>query len=154
MSKSFTLVMGAYCTNEYMDSPAYGAVEVTDELIFRIQSLQEIVKAHNLVSVRAWHEIDWHLADELRIQGDSMVVYDASFFFAAWPKYGSGKFETISIEMDVLLLMRDAIQKGQASEHDPFVIEDGVVFYDAGSDSVDYLIETYTEAEKADATTL
>lgn len=111
MSKPFTLVMGAYCTNEYMDSPAYGAVEVTDELIFRIQSLQEIVKAHNLVSVRVWYTIDWHQADDLMIQGDSMVVYENSFFFAAWPRFGGGEYETIAIDMDVLMRMVEAVRR-------------------------------------------
>lgn len=139
----FVLVVGARCTNEYLNSPTYGMIEITNQMVSRIQGLQEIVKAHNLVSVRVWYTIDWHQADDLMIQGDSMVVYENSFFFAAWPRFGGGEYETIAIDMDVLMRMVEAVRRGRASEHDPFVVKGGVVFYDDGNS--DYLVELYEE---------
>lgn len=152
--KPFNLVIEAFCTDEHSDSPAFGAIEMTDELLARIKSIGTLLEANGLEQAKALASPTWDQEDDLRIRGERLAVTKDEFWFTAYSKYGSGHFETRSLMVRDLERMVEAVAAGATQENESFVLRDGVIYYDGGNNDVDFIAEAYQAhmAQEAEAT--
>lgn len=112
-------------TDEYGESPSYAIFKVDEEFVAGIKRLQAVVTEHKLQSASIWGSPDtWHREEDLRLRGDKLVVTDTTFWFSAYPQYGSCHVETLSMSVASL----DRILDGGPLP-DEFVVNDGNAYY-------------------------
>lgn len=126
------LFVSASSTDEYGDSPAYAAFEVDEEFVTGIKRLQSVVTEHKLHSVSTWGSPDsWQRGEDLRLRGDKLVVNDTTFWFSAYPKYGSYHVETLSMSIAAL----EQLFEGKPNP-DEFQIDEGNAYYGISPEDV------------------
>jgi hypothetical protein len=126
--KPFSLYIDAFAVDEFGEGPGWALVEVTPEFVKELLDAQQIVVSKKLDHVALDHVmLDWGNADTLRIQGDTFVVSDTSFWFKGYPKHCSYAVEARMIDIDLLL---NVIKDPQKYCNSYCAFADGVLFYD------------------------
>lgn len=93
-TKSITIVVDAFSTNEYDDGPAYAAFVVNHQFLERINAVLSVGKQLDLSQAaliahpEKWGQGD--IEDTLRLQSCQLIIdmYGTSYF-EAQPKYGA-----------------------------------------------------------------
>lgn len=150
----FKLVVEAYATDEFGEGPSWAEVTVTPEFLQTLERLRRVCQDENLESVTVPQGPDpWDLEDDLRIRGDSLRVWQDSFWFEAQPKHRDYSVETRSILIDHLIRVARKIADDDVENPlpDGFAIRNGIVFYDASDP--ENLADSYFEEAKDENTT-
>lgn len=131
-------IISAHCTCEYGNSPQFLELEVTQELIEAMESLQTLC-VNGITAIHATIEGEWEweseeVADELRLGGDDVVVTATGVWFQTNAKHQDGHIETDEFSLTGL---RADFEAGKE-----------VVFYGHSDGS---LQETYEEAKAVTA---
>jgi len=125
-------VIATHCTNEYGDCPEFFVVDVTAELMERIEQLTRLCE-NGIISITAdSNEGQWGgpgIEDEMRLFGQEIVVSRDDFWFQIYKKHQDGHIETESVHTNSFRADIEANKE--------------VVFY--GSDSED-LHNTYEQS--------
>ena len=139
------LVVKAYATSEYGDSPSFAVVDVTPELVDNLQRLSAVCTGNDLSQVQTYDSPDgWDLQDDLRLRGDKLHVYGTGFFhYSAYPKHCDYRVETCTLEVPWLI---ELLQKG---EHPYLKVIEGVAYYP--DSEADDLRDMYIDAAEGEA---
>lgn len=91
-------IISAHCTCEYGNSPEFLELEVTQELIEAMESLQALcvngITAIHATIAGAWEWGSADVADELRLGGDEFVVTTIGAWFQTNARHQDGQIET------------------------------------------------------------
>ena len=139
------LITKAYAMNEYGEGPSFAVIDLTPELIQRLESLHQICKDHNLHRAVVWGSPEaWDQENELRLRGDTLQVDDqGEAHWAAYPKYGDYLVETSAIRVEWLKLL---LADGQH----PYVrVLEGIAYYpDSEADDLQAMYLNNIEAQE------
>ncbi len=92
-TKSITIVVDAFSTNEYEDAPAYAAFDVNQEFLARIEAVRSVVERLDLAhaGLNAYPE-QWgpgEIEESLRLTGCELILDRSGYcYFEAQPKWG------------------------------------------------------------------
>jgi hypothetical protein len=132
----FTLVVKAYPTSNFGEGPEYAEISVTPDFIEHLLKLSKLCEDHGLQSVTTSDAVDrWDMDHELRITGDSMRVWDGTFWFEAWPKHADYHVETLAIEIASLASVAALSSEGAGFRR----IGDKVFYADSDEDLNDLI---------------
>ena len=138
------LVVKAYATSEYGDSPSFAVVDVTPELVAHLNHLREVCVGNCLSQVQTRNGPDeWDLEDDLRLRGDTLHVDDTGFYYSAYPKHGDYTVETPALD---IVWLKELLDKG---EHPYFKVIDGIAYYP--DSEADDLRDMYIDATEGEA---
>lgn len=143
--KKITVVVGAYGTSDYGDSPSYAAFAVTRKFLDRLITLGEVCTTHGLSEARVTGYPDWGpgtIEDELRLQnGEMAILPGGSIWYTDYPKHGDYRIESRATTLDLLTEAFNTTSDGGVA----FLSDDGEVrrMYEEDKESED-------ETEKAD----
>lgn len=111
-----TVYIGVYATDEYGDCPSVARITIDDALVDRLTKLSQLCIDHGLNRVAVYGGPDaWGPAEEsedLRLQGDELVVDHDSFWFSTTPKHASYSIETRMIHFGELQRALEATPDG------------------------------------------
>jgi hypothetical protein len=115
------LYIEAYACSEYGAGPDYLVLEVTQAVVDYIKELQTVCLMHKLNEVHTSRvgTYEWgpgDVADDLRLQLDSLVVTQTSFWFTAVPKHSDYHVETRG------QLIGDLVKGFERSAGEPWVM--------------------------------
>ena len=98
-----TLILKVFATGEDIDGPSWVKVELTKELLQRVEHLSALCLEHNLRSVTT-HDApaEWDLEDEVRLSHDRLEVQGPFFWFACVTKFGNYLHESGSLTLEIL----------------------------------------------------
>lgn len=101
-----TVYIGVYAEDEFGDCPSVARITIDDALVDRLTQLSQLCIDHGLNRVSISGGLDaWGPAedrDDLRLQGDELVVDHNGFWFSATPKHASYSVETWKIHFGEL----------------------------------------------------
>jgi hypothetical protein len=151
----FELVIDAFACGEFNESPMYARIMVTPETLtdwVRIGANCKhagIRAAHIEDDDGIWRDDD----DEFRMRGTDLVLMPSfgatgnlSFFFMGHPKHSGEDIETRAIELRRLIACIGQTDNLPAG----FKRVDGVLFYDGGAGSMDFIVQSYTGEDPLD----
>jgi hypothetical protein len=146
VAKPFDLYIEAFSTGH--DSTRWLRVHVDQSFVDAILAQQQVClkkKLESTATSESWGQ-EWDCGEELRIQGDTLVVTDEDFWFHAYPKHSNDAVETHAMTISALLAALDpknnagtagwadgilfAAASGSASDNQDFareLLEDGVI---------------------------
>ncbi len=149
----FELVIDAFACDEYGDSPSYAKIMVTPESLADMVRIGATCKH---IGVRAAHSEDddsiWNDPGENFIMRNTDLVLmhsrgaacNLSFFFCGHPKHANYNCETRAIELRCLIACIGQTDNLPAG----FRRQDGVLFYDGDSDTMDFLMKQYASNDQ------
>lgn len=98
-------VIATHCTNDHGDCPNFFVVDVTAELIERIEQLN-ILCANGIISITAdSHEGQWGgpgAEEDMRLFGQELVVDRLDAWFQIYKKHQDGHIETVRLAIESL----------------------------------------------------
>lgn len=152
----FSLVVDAFVCDGDADGPSYAEIEVTPALfgqIIRVAGIANktgIKSAHLESDDSVWSDP----GESLRMRGTDLVIMpslgalqETSFFWQGHPKHASYNCETRAIDLKDLLA---CIGNAGTDLPNGFRRERDVLFYDAESGEMDYLVEQYFDANESE----
>lgn len=102
-----TIYIESYSTNEYVDAPNFGKLDLTESLVEKIKSIHRLIEEHNLSEVRTFSKlVEWDDSSEA-IANDELVVTQVGFWFQASIGRGVNHIETRIQCLDTILLQLD-----------------------------------------------
>lgn len=90
-------VIKAHCTNEYGDCPDFFVVDVTADLMERIEQLNRLCQNGIIRITAECHEGQWGgpgVEEDMRLFGQELVVDRADFWLQIFKKHQDGHIET------------------------------------------------------------
>lgn len=120
------LILKVFATGENIDGPSWVKVELTKELLQRVEHLSALCLEHNLRSVTT-HDApaEWHLEDGVRLIYDRLEVHGLFFWFACVTKFGNYLHESGSLTLEIL---RTLIAAEPGNAHEKNLLEYGFIF--------------------------
>jgi len=98
-------VIATHCTQEYGECPDFFIVDVTVELIEKIEHLTKLCKG-GILSINAdSHEGQWGSPEteiNMRLQGQELAVTAHGFWFQIYRKNQDGQIETDQLDIKTL----------------------------------------------------
>lgn len=131
--KPFKLVVRAYSSDEYGDSPSWAEVTVTHDLVQTLERLRRVCKSGSLMSVTAPIPPDrWDHEGDLSICGGSLSVSGDYFYYEGYLRHDDYNAQTIPCSIDSLRRIARKISEDDTENPLPygFYMSRGVVFYD------------------------
>lgn len=105
------LVVKAYATSEYGDSPSFAVVDVTPELVDNLQRLSAVCTGNGLSQVQTYDSPDeWDQEDDLRLRGYTLHVDGSSFYYSAYPKHCNYYVNTSLLD---IVWLKELLDKGE-----------------------------------------
>ena len=105
-TKTITMVIGAYGTDEYGDTPDFAYAKVDQSFVELVEQLVLLCKEHKLNTAHYAFSPVWGPGDiegDLRLQnGEIVVTANGSFWFTDYPKYGNYHIESRAIDATTL----------------------------------------------------
>ena len=121
-----TLILKVFATGEDIDSPAWVKVELTKELLQRVEYLSALCLEHNLRSVTTYDApAEWDLEDEVHLTHDRLEVHGLFFWFACMTKFGNYLCESGSFTLEIL---RALIAAEPGNTHKKNLLKYGFIF--------------------------
>lgn len=98
-------VIATHCTNEYGDCPDFFVVDVTAELMEKIEKHNRLCQ-NGIISITAdSHEGQWGgpgVEEEMRLFGQELVVGRNDVWFQIYKKHQDGHIETETVQINSL----------------------------------------------------
>lgn len=129
LAKPFDFYWEAFACDEWGDGPRWAKVQVTQEFVNNLHSLQTKCLQFNAQMTVSETPQEWDMEEELRLRGEELNVTMNHFWFSARPKHADYAVETRLLDIKVFF---DAIDNSeQRMSH--LAWADGILFMDGSS---------------------
>lgn len=145
LDKPVTLYINAYACDEWADGPSWAKVRIDQAFIDAVLELQALCEDKGLDHVsKDWCPEAWDDDDNLRLQGDELVVCRHSWWFTARPKHADYSCETRMLDIGWML---DALSKHASTDY--LVWRKDILLYDSAG-NVSGMLEELVDAGQLD----
>lgn len=145
LDKPVTLFVGAFSHDSWSKQPDWVKLTLDQAFIYTLLEMKSLCNDKDLDETsRSCLSGEWHRGEELRIQGDNLIVSRTAWWLQARPKHADHYVETRMLDIDMML---EALSK--KTDNDYLAWRRDVLLYDTAG-NIKEMLEQLVDAGELD----